>query len=551
LSRKVLIVGGVAGGATAAARLRRLDEEARIIMYEKGDYISFANCGLPYHIGDVIRDKEKLTLQTPESFSQRYNVDVRIKSEVIGINRQDRTVTVKNHLSGEIYQEAYDVLILSPGAEPVVPPIEGARLDAVFTLRTIPDTLKIKEYIQRNKPRRAAVIGAGYIGMEMAENLHNLGLDVSIIELADHVIQPLDPDMAAEVHHHILGKGISLHLGKAVTAIKPSEAGYLLALSSGESIPADMVILAVGVRPESALAREAGLETGTRGCIVTNNRMQTSDPYIYAVGDAVEVVDFVTGEKVFVPLASPANKQGRIAADNICGLDSVYGGTQGTAILKVFDMTVAVTGGNERTLTAAGVDFEKSYTFSPSHADYYPGAAYMTIKLLFDRKTSVILGAQIIGRQGVDKRIDVLAAAIRARMKVQDLAELELAYAPPFGSAKDPVNIAGYVASNIQNGSMRIFHWHDADRIDLSRSILLDVRTEAEFKKGSLTGAINIPLDSLRDRLDELDKNKPVFVFCQVGLRGYIASRILMQKGFNQVFNLSGGYRLYKMVTSN
>ncbi|MDI9514002.1 MAG: FAD-dependent oxidoreductase [Bacillota bacterium] len=550
MSRKVLIVGGVAGGATAAARLRRLDEKARIIMFEKGDYISFANCGLPYYIGDVIRDKEELTLQTPESFSQRYNVDVRIKSEVISIDRQNKAVTVKDLISGETYHESYDVLILSPGAEPVVPPFEGSRLDAVFTLRTIPDTYRIKEYVQSNKPRRAAVIGAGYIGIEMAENLHNLGLDVSIIELSDHVIQPLDPDMAAEVHHHILSKGVSLYLGKGVTAIRSSREGYELVLSSGESIHADMVILAVGVRPESRLANEAGLETGVRGCIVTNTRMQTSDPYIYAVGDAVEVVDFITGEKVFVPLASPANKQGRIAADNICGIDSTYNGTQGTAILKAFDMTVAVTGSNERTLKAAGIDYEKSYTYSSSHADYYPGATSMTIKLLFDKKTSVILGAQITGYQGVDKRCDVLSTAIRTRMKVQDLVELELAYAPPFGSAKDPVNIAGYVASNIQNGSMQAFYWHDVDQIDPSSSILLDVRTEYEFRKGTLKGAINIPLDSLRDRLNELDKNKPVYVFCQVGLRGYVASRILMQKGFDKVYNLSGGYRLYMMVTS-
>jgi len=550
LGRKVLIVGGVAGGATAAARLRRLDEEARIIMFEKGDYISFANCGLPYFIGDVIRDREDLILQAPESFSRRYNVDVRIKSEVTGINRRDRNVTVLDHASGKTYEETYDVLILSPGAEPVVPPIEGARLDAVFTLRSIPDTFRIKEYIQKNKPRRAAVVGAGYIGLEMAENLHNLGLDVSIIELSDHVIQPLDPEMAAEIHHHIRSKGVSLHLGKAVTAIRPSGDGCELVLGSGEIIPADMVIMAAGVRPDSRLASEAGLETGNRGCIVTNNRMQTSDPNIYAVGDAVEVVDFVTDQKVFVPLASPANKQARIAADNICGLDSTYGGTQGTAILKVFDMTAAVTGSNERTLKSLGIDYEKSFTYSPSHADYYPGASYMTIKLLFERKTGTILGAQIVGHEGVDKRIDVLATAIRARMTVRDLAELELAYSPPFGSAKDPVNIAGYVASNIQGGRMQVFHWHDADRIDPAGSILLDVRTKKEFEKGTLKGAVNIPLDSLRDRLDELDRDKPVYVFCRIGQRGYIASRILMQKGFREVYNLSGGYRLYRMVSS-
>lgn len=550
MNKKVVIVGGVAGGATAAARLRRLDENARIVMFEKGEHISFANCGLPYYIGGVIRNKEKLTLQTPESFSRRYNVDVRVKSEVIRINRQDRTVTVKDLVTGNTYEEAYDVLILSPGAEPMVPNPDWAQLDAVFTLRSIPDTFKITEYVQRSKPRRAAVVGAGYVGMEMAENLHQLGLEVSIIEMADHVIPPLDAEMAAEVHHHILGKGISLYLGKGLTAIRQSAGGYELTLSDGENLTADMVILAAGVRPDSRLAVEAGLETGLRGCIVTNDRMQTSDPSIYAVGDAIEVKDFVTGKKVFVPLASPANKQARIAADNICGLDSTYGGTQGTAILKVFDMTVAVTGNSERALKAAGVDYEKSYTYSASHAGYYPGATFMTIKLLFERKSGTILGAQIVGHQGVDKRMDVLATAIRARMTVRDLAGLELAYAPPFGSAKDPVNIAGYVASNILNGTMRIFHWHDADGLDASRATLLDVRTEAEFKKGTLKNAVNIPLDSLRERLDELDKNKPVYVFCQVGFRGYVASRILMQKGFREVYNLSGGYRLYKLVAS-
>lgn len=550
MSMKVVIVGGVAGGATAAARLRRLDENAHIVMFERGEHISFANCGLPYYIGGVIRNREKLILQTPESFSRRYNVDVRVKSEVIRINRQNRTVSVKDLATGNTYEEAYDVLILSPGAEPMVPNPDWARLDAVFTLRSIPDTFKITEYVQRINPRRAAVVGAGYVGMEMAENLHQLGLEVSIIEMADHVIPPLDAEMAAEVHHHILGKGISLYLGKGLTAIRQSAGGYELTLSDGENLTADMVILAAGVRPDSRLAVEAGLEIGTRGCIVTNDRMQTSDPSIYAVGDAIEVKDFVTGKKVFVPLASPANKQARIAADNICGLDSAYGGTQGTAILKVFDMTVAVTGNSERALKAAGVDYEKSYTYSASHAGYYPGATFMTIKLLFERKSGTILGAQIVGHQGVDKRMDVLATAIRARMTVRDLAGLELAYAPPFGSAKDPVNIAGYVASNILNGTMRIFHWHDADGLDASRATLLDVRTEAEFKKGTLKNAVNIPLDSLRERLDELDKNKPVYVFCQVGMRGYVASRILMQRGFKEVYNLSGGYRLYRMATS-
>jgi NADPH-dependent 2,4-dienoyl-CoA reductase/sulfur reductase-like enzyme/rhodanese-related sulfurtransferase len=549
MGKKILIVGGVAGGATAAARLRRLDEDAQIIMLERGEYISFANCGLPYHIGGVIRDREDLALQTPESFNIRYNVDVRIKSEAVRINRDRKTVEVRDLSSGRTYEESYDYLILSPGAEPAVPPIEGSRLNAVFTLRTIPDMDRIKEYIRSNKPEKAVVVGAGYIGIEMAENLHALGLKVSIVELADHVIGPLDADMAAEVHRHILGKGVGLYLGRGVTAIKQATQGYEVVLDDGSGLNADIVILAVGVRPETSLARDAGLELGINGSIVTDTRMRTSDPFIYAVGDAAQVTDFVTGRKVVVPLASPANKQGRIAADNIAGLDSVYGGTQGTAILKVFDMTAAVTGSNEKTLKDAGVDYEKSFTSGASNAGYYPGATNMTIKLLFERKTGLILGCQIVGRKGVDKRCDVIATAIRARMTVRDLAGLELSYAPPFGSAKDPVNMAGYVASDILNGSMKIFHWHDVEKIDAGKATLLDVRTEGEFKKGTIKGAVNIPLDSLRDRLGEIDKDKPVYIFCQVGLRGYLASRILTQKGFGNVYNLSGGYRLYKMVT--
>lgn len=549
MSKKVLIVGGVAGGATAAARLRRLDEHAQIIMFEKGDYISFANCGLPYYIGDVITEKEKLTLQTPKSFNSRFNVDVRIKSEVTRIDRDQKKVTVKE-ASGRTYEESYDYLILSPGADPVVPPIEGARLDAVFTLRNIPDTYRIKDYVQNNRIRSAVVIGAGYIGIEMAENLHSLGLEVSIIELMDHVIQPLDSDMAAEVHQHILSKGVGLYLNRGVTAIKDAGNGYELVLNSGESLKAEMVIMAVGVRPESGLAKDAGLETGVRGCIVTDTHMRTADPAIYAVGDAVEVTDFITGRKVFVPLASPANKQGRIAADNIAGLDSVYGGTQGTAILKAFDMTVAVTGSSEKTLKDAGIDYLKSYTFSASNASYYPGATFMTIKLLFAPGTGKILGAQITGYNGVDKRADVFATAIRAGMSVKDLIELELAYAPPFGSAKDPVNMAGYVAANVLSGDNKLFHWHDVADIDLAKATLLDVRTKAEFANGTLNGAVNIPVDELRSRLSELDRSKPIYVFCQIGLRGYVASKILVQNGFTQVLNLSGGYRFYKMAVS-
>ncbi len=549
MARKVLVVGGVAGGATAAARLRRLDENAQIIMFERGDYISFANCGLPYYIGDVIKDKEKLTLQSPESFKERLNVEVRIRSEVTKINRDKKTVIVRE-ANGRIYEESYDSLVLSPGSEPIVPPIEGARLEAVFTLRNIPDTYRIKDYVTKNRPRSAVVVGAGYIGIEMAENLHHLGLDVAIVELSDHVIQPLDSDMAAEVHKHIIKKGVALYLNRGVTGIRQDGKGYAISLNEGPGIKADMVILAVGVRPESSLAKDAGLSLGTRGCIVTDNHMRTSDPDIYAVGDAVEVVDVVTGRKVFVPLASPANRQGRIAADNITGLDSTYGGTLGTAILKAFDMTVAVTGSNERVLKDAGIEYEKSYTFSASNASYYPGASFMTIKLLFQKKTGKLLGAQITGYKGVDKRMDVLATAIKANMTVQDLTNLELSYAPPFGSAKDPVNMAGYVASNILNGDVKIFHWQDVADLDTSKVTLLDVRTEDEFANGTLEGAVNIPVDELRERLHELNPKKPVYVFCQIGLRGYIAYRILIQNGFTDVYNLSGGYRFYSMATT-
>lgn len=549
MEKKILIVGGVAGGATAAARLRRLDEHAQIIMFEKGDYISFANCGLPYFIGDVITDGEKLTLQSPESFKSRLNVDVRIRSEVIKINRDKKTIDVRE-ANGKVYEESYDYLILSPGAEPIVPPIEGSKTEAVFTLRNIPDTYRIKNYVKQNNPKSAVVVGAGYIGIEMAENLHQLGLDVSIVEMADHVIQPLDFDMAAEIHNHIQSKGVALHLNHGLTGLHYDNGTYEVKLSEGASLYADMVILAIGVKPESGLAKDAGLELGFRNCIVTDNHMKTSDPFIYAVGDAVEVVDVITGKKVFVPLASPANRQGRIAADNIAGIDSTYGGTLGTAILKAFDMTVATTGSNEKSLKAAGIEYEKSFTFSASNATYYPGATFMTIKLLFGKKSGKILGAQITGYNGVDKRIDILATAIKAGMDVFDITNIELAYAPPFGSAKDPVNMAGYVASNIIKGDMKIFHWHDSKNLDPNKVTILDVRTKEEFLNGSINGAINIPVDELRDRIFELDSKKPAYVFCQIGLRGYIASRILMQNGFDNVYNLSGGYRLLNAVTT-
>lgn len=544
---KVLIVGGVAGGASAAARLRRLDEKAEIIMFERGEYISFANCGLPYYIGGEITRKSALTLQTPQSFNARFNVDVRTFNEVTEILPKKKKVVVYNHKTQERYEESYDKLILSPGAEPIRPNIPGVQSDKVFTLRNIPDTYRIKEYIDTHKPHSAVVVGAGYIGIEMAENLHSAGLDVTIVELADKVIGPLDYDMACEIHNHIRSKGVRLILKNGVESISETEAGLEIALNSGK-ISADMLIMAIGVKPETSLALAAGISLNPRGLIVTDRNMLTSEPDIYAVGDAVEVKDFVTGESAFIPLAGPANKQGRIAADNICGIKSEYDGTQGSTILKVFDMTVATTGINEKTAKAAGLNYEKSFTYSASHASYYPGAVNMSVKTIYDKETGKILGAQLTGFDGVDKRCDVIATAIRAGMTAYDLAELELCYAPPYSSAKDPVNMAGFVIENILTGKVKIFHWHDIEALPKDGSVmLLDTRTPMEYTNGHIDGFINIPLDELRFRLNELDKSKKVYVTCQIGLRGYVACRILSQNGFD-CFNLSGGYRLYKTI---
>ncbi len=541
---RYLIVGGVAGGASAAARLRRLDEHAEIIMFERGEYISFANCGLPYYIGGEITERSALTLQTPASFHARFNVDVRVQNEVVAIDPAAKTVTVKNLKTGEEYREGYDKLILSPGAEPIKPRIEGADNPRVFTLRNIPDTYRIKDYIDIHKPRTAVVVGGGYIGMEMAENLAHAGVAVTIVEFADHVIAPLDYDMACDVHNHIRDKGVRLILGDGVKAIAEDKNSLKVSLGSQE-LSADMVMLSVGVRPESSLAKDAGLSVNAQGAIMVNERMLTSDENIYAVGDAVEVIDLVTGTTGYVPLAGPANKQGRIAADNIAGIPSSYGGTQGTGILKCFDLTVATTGITETKARKAGYDYGKSFTYSASHASYYPGAVNMALKLIFENATGRILGAQIVGFDGVDKRIDVIATAMRAGMTVYDLTKLELAYAPPFSSAKDPVNMAGFVAENTLTGKANIFHWHDVEALPRDGSItLLDVRTAPEFRNGHMDGFINIPLDELRARIGELDRSKPVYATCQIGLRGYVACRILGALGF-ECYNLSGGYRLY------
>lgn len=540
---KTVIIGGVAGGASAAARLRRLDETAEIIILERGDYVSFANCGLPYYIGGVINDKNNLTLQTPESFRSRFNIDVRVNSEALNIDSKAKTVTVKNVKTGESYTESYDNLILSPGAEPIKPNIDGIDSDIVFTLRNIPDTLKIKQYIKNAKPKYAVVIGGGYIGVEMAENLREAGLKVSIVELADHLIAPLDFDMAADVHRYIKSKGIELYLNNGLKAID----GRTVILQNGK-IDTDMVIMSVGVRPETVLARECGIRTNQRGSIIVDGNMKTNIPNIYAVGDAIEVTDFITGNPAFIPLAGPANKQGRIAADNIVGISSEYNGTQGSAVLKLFDMTVATTGLNEKSAKAAGINYDKTYIYSGSHASYYPGANNMSIKALWDKKTLKIFGAQIIGFDGVDKRMDVLATAIRFGAKITNLTELELCYAPPFGSAKDPVNMLGFVAENIITGKIKQFFWHDIEILPRDGSVtLLDVRTVTEVSVGRIDGFINIPLDSLRERISEIPKNKPVYIHCHSGLRSYIACRILAGNGYD-CFNLAGGWRLYESV---
>ncbi len=540
---KTIIIGGVPGGATAAARLRRLDEKAKIIILERGEYVSFANCGLPYYIGGVITDREDLTLQTPESFKARFNIDVRVLNEAVKINPDTKTVTVKNHRTGESYEETYDNLILSMGAEPIRPNIEGADGSNVFTLRNIPDTLKIKNYITTAKLRSAVVIGGGYIGVEMAENLARAGLKVAIVELADHLIAPLDFDMAADVHRYVKAKGIYLHLNNGVKAIK----GNTVIMQNGE-ITADMIIMSVGVRPDTAIARDCGIVLNPRGSIVVNRKMQTNIPNIYAVGDAVEAEDFITKKPAFITLAGPANKQGRIAADNIAGYDSVYTGTQGSAVLKLFDMTVATTGLNEKTAKAAGIDYDKSYTYSASHATYYPGAAGMSIKALWDKKTLKIIGAQIVGFDGVDKRLDVLATAIRFGAKITDLTALELCYAPPFSSAKDPVIMLGFVAENIVSGKLKQFFWHDVESLPRDGSVfLLDTRTPYEVMQGKIDGFVNIPLDELRGRLDEIPKDRPIYVHCHSGLRSYLACRILTGYGYD-CYNLAGGWRLYESV---
>jgi NADPH-dependent 2,4-dienoyl-CoA reductase/sulfur reductase-like enzyme/rhodanese-related sulfurtransferase len=547
IKMKTLIIGGVAGGASAAARLRRLDENCEIIILERGEYVSFANCGLPYYIGGDIKNRSDLTLQTPESFKARFNIDVRVNNVATAIHPDRNSVSVTDLRSGKSYEESYDYLILSPGAEPIRPNIDGIDNEKVFTLRNIPDTLKIKNYIEKNHPKTAAVVGGGYIGVETAENLKKSGLEVTLIELSDHLIAPLDFDMAADVHRYIKDMGINIELNNGVTSIAENGNNLKVTLQRGE-LYADMILLSVGVRPETALAKEAGISINKRGSIIVDRRMQTNFKNIYAVGDAVETTNFITGEPAFIPLAGPANKQGRIAADNICGIPSEYKGTQGSSVLKIFNMTVATTGLNEKSAEAAGISYDKTYTYSASHATYYPGASNMSIKVIWNKNTLRLIGAQIVGFEGVDKRMDVLSAAVRFGAKVTDLTDLELCYAPPFGSAKDPVNMAGFVAENVIYGKVKQFFWHDVDSLPRDGSVtLLDVRTKTETARGMINGFKNIPLDNLRQNLDLIPKDKPVYVHCHSGLRSYIACRILSGHGFD-CYNLAGGWRLYESV---
>lgn len=542
---KVLVIGGVAGGASAAARLRRLDESAEIIMFERGDYISFANCGLPYYIGGTIKEREKLLVQTPAGMSARFNIDVRVNNEVIRIDRVNKIVEVKDIRKGETYTESYDYIVLSPGAEPVRPPIPGIDGQNIYSLRSLDDTDRIYRHLKEFRVRSVAIVGGGFIGLEMAENIHALGAEVIIVEASNQVMAPLDPEMAEIVHGHLRSKGVKLLLNLGVTSFADENGRKKLTLQNNSAIEADAVILAIGVRPESKLAKEAGLELGERGTVRVNEYLQTSDPNIYSVGDVIEVEDFVNGNKTYIPLAGPANRQGRIAADNIAGRKQAYKGTQGTSIAKVFDLVVATTGNNEKTLNRQGIPYEKSYTNSASHAGYYPGATPMNVKLIFSREGK-ILGVQIVGIKGVDKRTDVLATAVRAGLTVYDLEELELSYAPPFSSAKDPVNMAGFVAANILKGDVDIIHWHDIKNLDSKKTFLLDVRTVREHAGGHIDGGVNIPLHTLRDRINEIPRDKEVVVYCAIGLRAYAAARILMQKGF-KVKNLSGGYNIYTL----
>ncbi len=548
---KVVIVGGVAGGATAAARLRRLSEQAEIVVFERSGYISYANCGLPYYIGGVIEDPEELTLQTPESFYRRFRVDMRVRHEVTALHPDRRTVSVKNLDTGEEFEESYDKLILSPGAKPTQPRLPGVGLEKVFTLRTVEDTFRIKDYINARHPRSAVLAGGGFIGLELAENLRELGMEVTIVQRPKQLMNPFDPDMAAFIHSEVRSHGIKLALGRTVEGFEERDGGVDVLLKGENPLHADLVVLAIGVTPDTALAKEAGLELGLKGGIVVNDRMETSVPGIYAVGDAVQVKHYVTGQDAVISLAGPANKQGRIAADNICGGDSRYPGSQGSSVIKVFDLTAASTGVNETNAKKAGLDADAVVLSPMSHAGYYPGGRVMTMKVVFEQGTYRLLGAQVVGYEGVDKRIDVLAAAIHAGLTAIQLKELDLAYAPPYSSAKDPVNMAGFMVENLAEGVVKQFRLEDMNNLPRDGgATLLDVRTPQEYARGHIEGFQLIPVDGLRERLGELEPGKPVYVMCQSGLRSYIACRILAGHGF-EAYNFSGGFRFYDAVMND
>lgn len=546
---RVVIVGGVAGGATAATRLRRLDENAQITVFERSGYISYANCGLPYYVGGVIEDKEELTLQTPEGFWDRFRIDVRVRHEVTDINTEKKSVTVKDLESGRVYEESYDKLILSPGAKPIKPPFPGMDDERIFFLRTVEDTFKLKEFVDKNKPKTAVMVGGGFIGVEVAENLCNLGIKVTIVQLLNQLLTTLDYDMAALVHGKLREKGIELKLENSVTGFENGANGLRVLIKDNEPIEADMVLMAIGVSPDTELAGKAGLELGVRNSIRVNDKMETSVSDIYAVGDAVQVKHFITGNDALISLAGPANKQGRIAADNICGLESTYKGTMGSSVIKLFDMTAASTGLTEAMARDSGLDYDSVVLSPNSHAGYYPGAKVMTMKVVYEKKSLRILGAQILGYEGVDKRLDVIATAISAGLKADELKDLELSYAPPYSSAKDPVNMAGFMIENIARGQVKQFHYDEINALPRDGSVtLLDARTVKEYGRGHVDGFINIPVDDLRERLEEIDKEKPLYVMCQSGIRSYIACRILAAEGYN-CYNFSGGYRFYEIVT--
>lgn len=545
---KIVIVGGVAGGATAATRLRRLDEKTDITVYERSGFISYANCGLPYYIGGVIEDEEELTLQTPNSFWNRFHIKVKVRHEVTSINAERKTVTVHNLETDDIFEDTYDKLILSPGAKPVLPNLVGIDNDKVFTLRTVEDTFKIHSFVETTKPKTAVMVGGGFIGLEMAENLSELGIKVTVVQRGNQLMNTLDYDMATMIHSKLRSEGLNLKLNGDVIGFEEKDDGISVLLQHDTPIKTDMVILAIGVAPDNILAKDANMELGIKGAIVVNDKMETSIPDIYAVGDAIQVKHTITGGNAVISLAGPANKQGRIAADNICGYESRYKGSMGTSVIKLFDLTAASVGLTEKVAKATGYDFESVILSPSSHAGYYPGATTMTMKVIFDKSNFQILGAQIVGYDGVDKRIDVIATAILAGLKATELKDLELAYAPPYSSAKDPVNMAGFIIDNIASGIVKQFHINEIDTLPKDGSVtLLDTRTEKEYARGHVEGFINIPVDSLRERLLEIDKTKPVYVMCQSGLRSYISCRILTGEGFD-CYNFAGGYRFYESV---